>query len=259
MQFLAFFAVSSILFWGTTYSIVFDTYLDTSNPRLAHLHQSSGSTHFWADKRSLLNVYFIKQAWGWTSAAFLLACCTGHDHTRVLQSFRRWFTASAAWTLLTRWCFGPSIFDRIILSTGGECVLPSLSASKDLTIFSVPLHFCLTRTSISPDSHPYIFRGSSFHAYDGQGGKPRLSRGHDVSGHTFLLSLSVLLLAEQIRPHFGLPHWSKAQALAVCSNMALILVWLFAIGTTSVYFHTPEEKISGYVLGVASFGLSQIS
>ncbi|KAJ3477894.1 hypothetical protein NLJ89_g12395 [Agrocybe chaxingu] len=45
---------------------------------------------------------------------------------------------------------------------------------------------------------------------------------------------------------------------AVAAQVALVGIWLFAIYTTSVYFHSPFEKFTGYVLGVASFLLTQI-
>ena len=30
------------------------------------------------------------------------------------------------------------------------------------------------------------------------------------------------------------------------ATVGLVAIWLFALGTTSVYFHTPLEKLTGY-------------
>ena len=64
-------ALSTIVLFGTAYSVVYSTYLDTSNPLLTHLPHPLHKTHYFASKKNLLNVLFIKKLWGWTSAAFL--------------------------------------------------------------------------------------------------------------------------------------------------------------------------------------------
>ncbi|KAJ7901985.1 hypothetical protein B0H14DRAFT_3852031 [Mycena olivaceomarginata] len=226
---LALYSVSAVVLVGTAYSVVYGTYLDTSNPLLTHLPHPLGQTHYWASKANPLNVYFIKKAWGWTSAAFLLAWATGPPSTR-----------SA----------------RIILASGGECVLALPSGGP----ISVPAEYCRMHTSVSPATHPAFFASSSSFVLPQEwpGATPRLRKGHDVSGHIFLLTLSVLLLAQQLGPSFSHTQWSPPHAAAVWANIALIAIWLFASGTTSVYFHSPAEKITGYLLGLACFVVAQI-
>ena len=73
------------------------------------------------------------------------------------------------------------------------------------------------------------------------------SRGHDVSGHIFLLTMSILFLTDQIT--HSLRHdalWTAAHNLAVTANTVLIGIWVFATYTTAVYFHTPFEKLTGF-------------
>ncbi|KAJ7497440.1 inositol phospholipid synthesis and fat-storage-inducing TM-domain-containing protein [Mycena latifolia] len=255
---IAFVALSSVVLLGTAYSVVYNTYLDTSNPLLTHLPHPLGKTHRWASKGNPLNVYFIKKAWAWTSAAFLLAWGTGPPSGRTAVRLGRWLAASAVWLVFTAWFFGPALFERIVLASGGECVL----TLPDGTPLSLPAEYCHTRAPVSPDTHPALFAASQTAASVGLPSEwratPRLRRGHDVSGHIFLLTLSILLLAQQLGPSFRLTRWSTPHTIAVCANLALISIWLFASGTTSVYFHSPGEKITGYLLGLACFAVAQI-
>ncbi|KAF7315536.1 hypothetical protein MIND_00068900 [Mycena indigotica] len=251
---LTFALVSTIVLVGTIYSVAYGTYLDTSNPLLTHLPHPLSQTHRFASKGNPLNVYFIKKAWGWTSAAFILAWITGTPSTRSLRRLSRWLTATGTWLLFTAWFFGPGLLERVILVSGGECVVP-LPDGQPLVL---PAEYCHTRTTISPETHASFFTSQSLTLPTDWRATPRLRKGHDVSGHIFLLTLSVLLLAQQISPSFSLTRWSTPHTIAVYTNIGLILTWLFACGTTSVYFHSPGEKISGYLLGLACFALAQI-
>ncbi|KAJ7287803.1 inositol phospholipid synthesis and fat-storage-inducing TM-domain-containing protein [Mycena rebaudengoi] len=219
---LAFVAVTAVVLLGTLYSVWKNTYLDTSNPLLTHLPHPLGTSHRWANKSNFLNVYFIKKAVG-------LDVCV----------LRAGMVATAIWVIFTAWFFGPALIERIVLASGGECIL-SLPSGE---LLALPAQYCHAHAAISPATHPTLFT-SSF--------------GHDVSGHIFLLTLSILLLAQQLAGSFALRRWSVPHAAAVNANIALILVWLFASGTTSVYFHSPLEKVTGYLLGVASFALVQV-
>ncbi|KAJ7268839.1 inositol phospholipid synthesis and fat-storage-inducing TM-domain-containing protein [Mycena haematopus] len=254
---LALYSVSAVVLLGTAYSVLYNTYLDTSNPLLTHLPHPLGKTHFWANKANPMNVYFIKKAWGWTSAAFLFAWGTGTPSTRTPARLTRWLTATAIWLTFTAWFFGPALFERIILASGGECVL-SLPSGDPI---SLPAEYCYDRTTVSPATHPTLFTSTSSSfllPQEWAGATPRLRKGHDVSGHIFLLTLSILLLAQQLSPSFALTRWSTPHTAAVWANMALISIWLFASGTTSIYFHSPGEKITGYLLGVVCFFLAQV-
>jgi hypothetical protein len=51
---------------GTAYSVFFETYLDTSNPLLAHLPHPAQDTSYFARKSNVFNTVFVKRAWGWT-------------------------------------------------------------------------------------------------------------------------------------------------------------------------------------------------
>ncbi|KAJ4483263.1 inositol phospholipid synthesis and fat-storage-inducing TM-domain-containing protein [Lentinula aciculospora] len=251
---VAFTAVTLTVSLGTAYSVLYGTYLDTSDPLLAHLAHPLARTDYWARKSNFLNVYFIKKAWGWTSAAFLLLWATSNSSARSLSRLMQWLTVTACWLTFTTWFFGPAVIDRVILASGGECFVSLPSGN----LITVPTNYCLARSTVTPTSHPDIFT-SSLVLPEGWSGIPRLRRGHDVSGHVFLLTMSILFLTDQlaISLHYRPSSlWHKA---VIAANVALICVWLFASTTTSVYFHSPFEKITGYALGIVGFAFTQAS
>ncbi|TFK44851.1 inositol phospholipid synthesis and fat-storage-inducing TM-domain-containing protein [Crucibulum laeve] len=248
----AFTAITAILLFGTLYSIVYNTYLDTSNPLLTHLPHPLSHSHYFATKANFLNVYFIKKAWGWTSAAFLFSFFTSPPSARTGSRIIKFLAESAIWVLFTSWFFGPALLERVIAASGGECVIALPSGDP----ISVPNEYCYTRSTITPASHPDLFI-TTFALPNEWKAVPRLRKGHDISGHVFLLTMSILFLADQLRPSFRAKHWSNLHKWAIATNIALIGIWLFASYTTSVYFHSPFEKFTGYLLGVASFAVTQ--
>ena len=81
---------------------------------------------------------------------------------------------------------------------------------------------------------------------------PRLYRGHDVSGHIFLLTLCVLFLHEQLVPAWRVVgSGSMVHGCAVAAASVLLGLWVFMCLTTSLYWHKPFEKITGF--GVYGF------
>jgi hypothetical protein len=260
VRYAAFGAITAILLFGTIHSVMHDTYLDTSNPLLTHLPHHLQSTHYFANKSNILNTYFIKRAWGWTSAAFFALWLTSPSHKRTVHRVVKWGVETAIWLIFTSWFFGPALLERLTVASGGVCTvhLPSGVA------FSVPHDYCLTRTAISPETHPFLFSASLGVPDDGLPVIPRLRMGHDVSGHVFLLTMSVLFLMDQLSVSLRARAWSPAHASAVAFNVVLVAIWLLGIYTTSVYFHLPFEKFTGYRtscwnISIGSFDLLDFS
>ncbi|TFY83132.1 hypothetical protein EWM64_g886 [Hericium alpestre] len=229
---------------GTIHSITNHSYLDTSNPLLTALPHPLHETHYFASKLNPLNTVFLKRAWGWTSAAFLAHIITSPPETHRFRRTVQYIIATAAWLVFTSWFFGPALLERVIAASGGVCVLHLPSGAY----LPVPEQLCFDRTHISSASHPQLFPVPLLLVPEiWKGGVPRLRRGHDVSGHVFLVTLSILFLTDQLRASFASKKpWSPAHRIAVFANGALLVLWLFAIWITSVYFHSPMEKISGF-------------
>jgi len=250
VRYQALIATTAILLFGTLYSVLYSTYLDTSDPLLTHLGHPLSSSHYFASKSNPLNVLFIKRAWGWTSAAFLFTYLTSPPAARTKRRIVKYLICTTIWLLFTGWFFGPALLERVIVFSGGECVATLPSGEH----FTIPNELCYAKTTLTPKTHPDLFAiVSTFDAIpevqETWRIKPRLRKGHDISGHIFLLTMSILFLADQLRPSFSNRAsnvWSQSHMWAVAAQISLIAIWLFATYTTAVYFHSPFEKITGY-------------
>jgi hypothetical protein len=250
-------ALTTVVVFGTAYSVVYKTYLDTSNPLLTNLPHPLHKTHYFATKANFLNVLFIKRLWAWTSAAFLALYLTSPMSLQTRERLYKYFAETAMWLLFTGWFFGPSLLDRVTASTGGECIAHLPSGAY----ITVPSELCYRKSTISLSTHPELFQTSLTPPEDSWHDVPRLRRGHDVSGHLFLLTMSVLFLTEQVSYSFrrlqatgGRPDtaWSQPHKWAIVATLAIITLEFFATYTTSVYFHTPFEKFTGFCESIIS-------
>ena len=221
---------------GTYYSLQNYTYLDTSNPLLSSQSHPLAATHALASKRSILNVVFLKWSWAWTTVVFLPLLLTSpvQRTRRLLQ----WIFATGAWYILTLWFFGPSLLARLTIASGGECGLHIGRA-----FIPIPHTYCIAGLPVARSTHPELFPAvlAEVEALANDPLIPRLRRGHDISGHVFLLTLAVLFLADQLRQ-----TRFSAHRYALGASGALLSLWIFSLWATSVYFHAPSEKISGF-------------
>ena len=270
--------ISFVLSVGTLYSVFNSTYLDTSNPLLAHLPHPLQSTHYFANKSNPLNTVFIKKAWGWTSGAFGLLYATSPRHVRSWNRLLQYVVVTLAWLAFTGWFFGPPLIERVVVASGGQCVVAVPISGE---VINVPIEYCYAKSPLSPATHPTLFTTltTDFKRVTPWSARPRLREGHDVSGHIFLLTMSILFLADQITHSLtSATLWTGVHNLAVTANVVLIVIWVLATYTTAIYFHTPFEKLTGFralfflcltnavltsrspplVLGIAAFGLTQI-
>ncbi|KAJ2873611.1 hypothetical protein GGH93_003102 [Coemansia aciculifera] len=183
----------------------------------------------WASKRNPLNTYVAKFAWAWTTTLFAAMLLTAIAPPRAVL---RYALATLYWLAMTRWFFGPPLFDRLFVRTGGECQL----------------------STAAPADSPY-----SMSACRAAGGA--WAGGHDVSGHCFLLLHSGLFLAEEVLVPLLLlssslhPQARTASPAArwavVAATLGLVAVWLLMLFFTAKYFHGFDELVSGSLLGVA--------
>ena len=273
-------ALIAITTLGIIYSLIYDTSLDTSNPLLANIPRTHVTSYF-AQKSNIFNTLFVKKAWGWTSAAFLALYFTSPPQPVGIRRLGRWVVSTLVWALFASWFFGPPLFDRIRVTSGGQCLVhlpqnvPSVTGTTTgpLPPIVVPPEYCETKLKISPRSHPALFTDPEIiNALVESQGKslseleisfnPRLYHGHDISGHLFLLTLSILFLVDEVGPSVPFifpsvvpPHSSSGAPVSpnatplhlniVRATLVLIGLWYWMALTTSVYFHTVPEKISG--------------
>ncbi|KAG8698530.1 hypothetical protein FRC08_005865 [Ceratobasidium sp. 394] len=266
--------LSALILGGTLYSAIYNTSLDTSNPMVAHLPHPSAEHSYFAQKSNIFNQLFVKKAWGWTSAAFFALWFTSPSHLRKGGRVAEWAIATGIWSLFAVWFFGPGLFQRFVALTGGQCVV-LLPPSPDATsnIVTVPVEFCQLGKPVSPVTHPLLFaadhlagRLSSTHSLDPKWHAiPKLYSGHDISGHLFLLTMSIFFLSDQISTSLPLVYpWldpvsgtvqqrgSELHKMAVKASMALLGIWFLMSWATAMYFHTAFEKISGFLAGLVA-------
>ena len=246
IRLLAIASTASLVLFGSLYSVAYNTYLDTSDPLITALPHHLHETHYFASKKNPLNVYFIKKLWLWTTSAFFFHYLTSPSVARGQRRAIQYALATSLWLAFTAWFFGPPVLDRLIASTGGECILHLPSGAA----VSVPEQYCHTKSTLSLATHPGLFPAAILLPDGEWTGTPRLRKGHDVSGHIFLLTLSTLFLVDQLRWSFarlpGARAWQSSHTAAVLYTSAVIAASLLSIYTTSVYFHTPFEKFTGY-------------
>ncbi|OAQ26291.1 hypothetical protein K457DRAFT_47904, partial [Linnemannia elongata AG-77] len=186
---------------------------------------------YFSNKRNILNMVFVKNGWGWTSITFLVYIAVVFGKALMNQqdnSFNttpvalvRWGLATLYWWLISQWFFGPGLFDRVFVMTGGSC---------------------------SIDGH-----WSQYHCRR-QGGN--WAGGVDISGHMFLLTHAWLFLMEELSIFLNVPEaWTALQnrrtaKYAVWGILALTGLWWWMLLMTSVYYHHLAEKLTGLFFGV---------
>lgn len=229
-------------------------------------------------ERNIFNQIFVKKAWAWTSLAFFLLlsvkATTPPPNRPTLSSYAkpliRYACATGYWLLFTAWFFGPSVTDRILMLTGAQCVPSShLSASMNdqsssamsATVPVLEHDHCLSgseaRKTLKAQLAGSVLSGN---APDYSTSPAYWQGGHDISGHTFMLVHASLFLLQEIAPFFSAlwqprqsqqgikDSWRRGAVMVVAGLMAL---WWAMLLATSVYFHTPIEKLSGFAVGVA--------
>ncbi|GAA6043483.1 hypothetical protein JCM8097_000734 [Rhodosporidiobolus ruineniae] len=255
------------------------------------------SLPFFADKRNILNQLFVKNSWGWVTGIFLvlsLALFLFHPHhpshsaspppskspsaqgptptsRHLLSTLRRYLLASLFWFYLTQATWfgtrvGPSIAFRILRASGATCVPSAISSDPLKTGAGGGLHADgpnepgAATVPVCTGARGEYWRG-----------------GHDVSGHAFMMVHASLFLFEALYPLLpslfprlfapsssttGRPEPRKPMhpvvALVGYVGVAVIGLCWWMLLTTSLFFHTPAEKLTGVAFGVVGWYLSSL-
>lgn len=144
--------------------------------------------------------------------------------------------------------------------------------------------------TLSPKTQPELFAAAGFDSSKTDGTTPGGTLravwrgGHDISGHTFILIISSLYLLEEVTPFLpyllpislqrhalrllprplwapadpftaagaGSPQQARVNYVVALAILGLVGVWMLSLTVTSIFFHTPQEKISGLLLALAA-------
>lgn len=252
-----------ILALGSLFSILSPIASPPSEPLAAGIASdlnapSFNTPNYFAGKRNLVNIYFVKLGWFWTTLAFTLLQTTtrpSNAQKHYIQSALRYALVTLSWFLTTQWFFGPALIDRSFTITGGHCE-PQLANSTGL------------QESIE------IAKQTSGVACKAAGGRWR--GGYDISGHVFMLVLSSAFLLYELHisdRDSSHPSVSPQAAAALAHDMteeerkavggweteiqAKIRIWsryfvyavvgldFWMLMMTAIWFHTWLEKLAG--------------
>jgi hypothetical protein len=229
--------------------------------------------NYFAGKRNLVNLYFVKIGWFWTTIAFLLLQATSRPPSpstrqrHYTTALTRFFLITVTWYLVTQWFFGPALVDRSFTITGGHCEAPSSTTRpSDLDDVKAAVSFPLIGSSTKCKAAGGHWRG-----------------GHDISGHVFMLVLSSASLIYELYiadSHSAHPHVSPRVAAKLAGDLteeernamggwesegqAKIRVYVryflwgvvaldfWMIMMTAIWFHTWLEKLSGLAIAAAA-------
>lgn len=159
--------------------------------------------NYFAGKQNILNLYFVKIGWLWTTLAFALLQVTNttaltnftpqhpqrpstrsipNSKNPLLQALLRYALITLSWILTTQWFFGPALIDRSFTSTGGRCIPRSSSFTPNTSPLS-------SEPPLGDIDLSTIATNLSCKAAGG-----KWLGGHDISGHFFMLVLSSAFL-----------------------------------------------------------------
>ncbi|XP_041859746.1 acyl-coenzyme A diphosphatase FITM2 [Melanotaenia boesemani] len=187
---------------------------------------------YFSSSRNFLNVFFVKLSWGWTLlllTPFLLL--SNSSFSSSVSFLSRRLSSLAVATLI--WYVCTETFFYIEDATG--------SCYENSTFSVMKTEFVSKATC----------RQAGFHWH-----------GFDISGHSFILAYSSLLIMEETAPMAFLRTSNlSAHLIAVLSLLyvalnLIILLWVWMFACTSVYFHDLSHKLLGTMLGLLAWYLT---
>lgn len=183
-------------------------------------------------KRNIFNIFFVKYGWLWTTLIYAYHA-TRLRRTRPLQAVLRWALATAWWVLVTQWCFGPPLMDRMFLLTGGLCEVINDPNTVDESQLTTPELLVTSAACKLAKGH---WKG-----------------GHDLSGHVFMLTHASLFLWSELMPTLQMGNAKQWTHSATWAVGALLGLWWWMLVMTGVHFHTWREKITGLLASVVQW------
>ncbi|RPB15364.1 hypothetical protein P167DRAFT_468960, partial [Morchella conica CCBAS932] len=191
---------------------------------------TASTDSYFSRKSNFANIFFVKYGWLWTTLVFALHLTRLRSPSRP-QALLRYALATLWWVAVTQWFFGAPIMDRTFTLTGGACraVMRDPGAVKEVLGEKV-----LAATSAACKLAGGRWRG-----------------GHDLSGHTFLLTHASLFLWSEVMPVLrGVRGWRGWRTGGV---VGLLAVWWWMLLMTGVYFHTWREKLTGWIVSMVQW------
>lgn len=253
----------TLLLLGSLFSTLDPTARNAPYNPVTQSHPPSAAPSYFAKKKNLLNVFFVKIAWFWISLAYAVFLFLHHSTgpspssgdagfvltPKRLRGVLRWVVVTTWWMVVTQWFFGPALVDRGFRVTGGAC---QLASEYDGT-----------------GGKREFFTGQACKAVGGE-----WRGGHDISGHVFILVLGSAFLVMEVLPALvagrderrirkedgSVGRAEKERGEENVESKGLVWAPVVVAGLswwmllmTAAYFHTWFEKFTGLL--VAFVGL----
>uniref|UniRef100_A0A672MHG6 Fat storage-inducing transmembrane protein 2-like n=1 Tax=Sinocyclocheilus grahami TaxID=75366 RepID=A0A672MHG6_SINGR len=165
--------------------------------------------------------YFVKVSWAWTIALLLpfirYSNIYNRNHTFVLRRLTSLLVATSIWYTCTE------TFSYI------EDITGSCFESDTMQV----IHGDIT-TKAACKKAGFIWDG------------------FDISGHSFILAYSSLVIVEEMVPMLNIPRSDRNVLLdyIYIALNAIVAIWIWMFGCTSVYFHDIIDKTIGTLCGI---------
>ncbi|XP_026101334.1 fat storage-inducing transmembrane protein 2-like [Carassius auratus] len=177
---------------------------------------------YFSNSRNILNLYFVKVSWAWTIALLLpfirYSNIYNRTHTFVLRRLTSLLVATFIWYTCTE------TFSYI------EDITGSCYESDTMQV----IHSDIIATKAACKEAGFIWDG------------------FDISGHSFILAYSSLVIVEEMVPMLNIPQSDRnipLDCLYIALN-AIVAIWIWMFGCTSVYFHDIIDKTIGTLCGI---------
>ncbi|XDV46034.1 hypothetical protein PO909_014011 [Leuciscus waleckii] len=184
---------------------------------------------YFSSSRNVLNLYFVKVSWGWTIVLLLPFILYSNYYNKSHRFVLRRLTSLLVATLI--WYTCTEIFFYI------EDVTGSCYESDNMQV----IHGDITTKAAC--------RKAGF-----------IWDGFDISGHSFILTYSSLVIVEEMVPMSHITDVSRnapLDCLYIALN-AIVVIWIWMFGCTSVYFHDIIDKILGTSCGILGWYVTYV-
>jgi hypothetical protein len=255
----------------------------------AHIPTNPSPPYF-SSKHNILNLYFVKILWFWVTLSFaaivyrspaflggvpISLAFSGPRMHRTIRALIRYALMTLAWILVTQWCFGPALIDRSFTLTGGACTLPTAqSASTPLAEQTVNPTIILNAATCKQnggiwkgghDISGHVFLlvlASAFLALELLGMKSVDATFHSQSANS---NISLSMTSTAPKPSSPKPQATDEDSPPSSSTepepsnpwhiylgwtVVVLCMWMLLM--TGLYFHTLVEKISGLVISLGA-------
>nr|XP_055043727.1 acyl-coenzyme A diphosphatase FITM2 [Misgurnus anguillicaudatus] len=184
---------------------------------------------YFSNRRNVLNVYFVKISWGWTLGLLLPFILLSNTYKKPWTFVLKRLTSLPVATLIWYTCTETFFYIEDIT---GSCY-----ESDTMQV----IHGNITTMAAC--------RKAGF-----------IWDGVDISGHSFILAYSALVIVEEMMAVSHIPSSDRnvfLNYLYIALNV-IVAIWLLMFTCTSIYFHHFGDKLLGTLSGIMGWYMTYV-